>query len=124
MFISLRVTRRGVVKVIVFVILAQLFYMAMNGLDQFSSDWNRTFGGNMPNSNALREKVRTVSSGMPDVGEEFVARAEANASNSESLLDVMRGVADLFRPNADLATSAPAYGAPEELESPYDRFAD
>lgn len=124
MFISFRVTRKGVVMVIVAAILLRLFFMAMDGVDRSSNDWNLTFGGDMPNSTALREKVSGVRTGPPDVGEEFVARAEANASNSESLLDVLRGVADLFRPDAAPLSSAPAYGSIDNQESPYDRYAD
>ena len=124
MLMGLRITRKGLVDLVVLFVLLILLFVGMDRFDQFSSDWNRTFGANMPNSTALREKVSDVRSGVPDVGEEFIARAEANASNSESLLDVMRGVADLFRPNATPLTSAPAHGTIENQESPYDHLAD
>lgn len=124
MFISFRVTRKGVVNAIVVAILACLFFMGMDGVDHFSSDWNRVTGASMPNSSLLREKVGYVRSGLPDEGEEFLARAEANANKSSSLMDVVRGVADLVRSDATAANTAPAYGSFDNQESPYDRIAD
>lgn len=124
MFIGFRVTREGIVNVIVVAILACLFFMGMDGVDRFSSDWNRVTGASMPDSSLMREKVGDVRSGLPDEGEEFLARAEANASNSKSLLDVLGGIADMLHSDAAHLNSAPAYGSIDNQESPYDHFAD
>ena len=123
MFISFRVTRKGVVKIIVAAILARLLFMGMDGVDRFSSDWNRVTGASMPGSSGVRGAVSDMRSTLPSELDEFVARAEADASNSRSLLDVLKSVAGM----ADASTTPDQplpYGAAQQLESPYDRYAD
>ncbi|WP_448478731.1 hypothetical protein [Pseudoxanthomonas mexicana] len=123
MFIGFRVTRRCVVNIIVAAILARLFFMCMDGVDRFSSDWNRVTGASMPGSSGVRDVVADMRSTLPSELDEFVARAEADASNSRSLLDVLKSVAGM----ADASTTPDQplpYGAAQQLESPYDRYAD
>ena len=90
MFIGFRVTRRWVVNIIVAAILARLFFMGMDGVDRFSSDWNRVTGASMPGSSGVRDVVTDMRSTLPSELDEFVTRAEADASNSRSLLDVLK----------------------------------
>ena len=123
MFISFRVTRRLVVNVIVAAILARLFFMGMDGFDRFSNDWNRVTGASMPGSSGVRDVVTDMRSTLPSELDEFVARAEADASNSRSLLDVLKSVAGM----ADASTTPDQplpYGAAQQMESPYDRYAE
>ena len=123
MFIGFRVTRRWVVNIIVAAILARLFFMGMDGFDRFSSDWNRVTGASMPGSSGVRDVVTDMRSTLPSELDEFVARAEADASNSRSLLDVLKSVAGM----ADASTTPDQplpYGAAQQMESPYDRYAE
>lgn len=123
MFISFRVTRKGVVNVIVAAILVRLFFMGMDGVDRFSSDWNRVTGASMPGSSGVRDVVTDMRSTLPSELDEFVARAEADADNSRSLLDVLKSVAGM----ADASTTPDQplpYGAAQQMESPYDRYAE
>ena len=123
MFISFRVTRRLVVNVIVAAILARLFFMGVDGFDRFSSDWNSVTGASMPGSSGVRDVVTDMRATLPSELDEFVARAEADASNSRSLLDVLKSVAGM----ADASTTPDQplpYGAAQQLESPYDRYDD
>lgn len=123
MFISFRVTRKGVVKIIVAAILARLLFMGMDGVDRFSSDWNRVTGASMPGSSGVRDVVTDVRSTLPSELDEFLARAEADAVSSRSLLDVLKSVAGM----ADASTTPDQplpYGAAQQMESPYDRYAE
>lgn len=123
MFIGFSVTRKGVVLVIVAAILLRLFFMGMDGVDRFSSDWNRVTGASMPGSSGVRDVVTDMRSTLPSELDEFVARAEADASNSRSLLDVLKSVAGM----ADASTTPDQplpYGAAQQMESPYDRYAE
>ena len=123
MFIGFRVTRRLVVNVIVVAILARLFFMGMDGVDRFSRDWNRVTGASMPGSSGVRDVVTDMRATLPSELDEFVARAEADASNSRSLLDVLKSVAGM----ADASTTPDQplpYGAAQQIESPYDRYAE
>ena len=123
MFIGFRVTRRWVVNIIVAAILARLFFMGMDGLDRFSSDWNRVTGASMPGSSGVRDVVTDVRSTLPSELDEFLARAEADADSSRSLLDVFKSVAGM----ADASTTPDQplpYGAAQQMESPYDRYAE
>lgn len=122
MFISFRVTRRLVVNVIVVAILARLFFMGMDGVDRFSSDWNRVTGASMPDASRVRDMVNGARGALPSELDDFVARAEADAGNSKSLLDVLKSVAGM----TDAPTAQPPlpYGTAQQLESPYDRFAN
>lgn len=123
MFIGFRVTRRWVVNIIVAAILARLFFMGIDGFDRFSSDWNRVTGASMPGSSGVRDVVTDMRSTLPSELDEFVARAEADADNSRSLLDVLKSVADM----ADASTTPDQplpYGAAQQMESPYDRYAE
>ena len=123
MFIGFRVTRRWVVNIIVAAILARLFFMGMDGFDRFSSDWNRMTGASMPGSSGVRDVVTDMRSTLPSELDEFVARAEADADNSRSLLDVLKSVAGM----ADASTTPDQplpYGAAQQMESPYDRYAE
>lgn len=123
MFIGFRVTRGWVVNIIVAAILARLFFMGMDGFDRFSSDWNRVTGANMPGSSGVRGVVTDMRSTLPSELDEFVARAEADADNSRSLLDVLKSVADM----ADASTTPDQplpYGAAQQMESPYGRYAE
>ncbi|CAN7164933.1 hypothetical protein LJR168_002613 [Pseudoxanthomonas sp. LjRoot168] len=123
MFISFRVTRKGVVNIIVAAILARLLFMGMDGFDRFSSDWNRVTGASMPGSSEVRDVVTDMRSTLPSELDEFVARAEADADNSRSLLDVLMSVAGM----ADASTTPDQplpYGAAQQIESPYDRYAE
>lgn len=126
MFISFRVTRRWVVNIIVAAILARLFFMGMEGVDRFSSDWNRVTGASMPGSSGVRDVVTDVRSTLPSELDEFLARAEADAESSRSLLDVLKslpGVPSL--PDASTTPDQPLpYGAAQQMESPYDRYAE
>lgn len=63
MFISFRVTRRLVV--IVAAILARLFFMGMDGVDRFSSDWNRVTGASMPDASRARDMVNGARGALP-----------------------------------------------------------
>lgn len=123
MFIGFRVTRGWVVNIIVAAILARLFFMGMDGFDRFSSDWNRVTGANMPGLSGVRGVVTDMRSTLPSELDEFVARAEADADNSRSLLHVLKSVAGM----ADASTSPDQplpYGAAQQMESPYDRYAE
>ena len=123
MFIGFRVTRRWVVNIIVAAILARLFFMGMDGFDRFSSDWNRVTGASMPGSSGVRDVVTDMRATLPSELDEFVARAEADADNSRSLLDVFKSVAGM----ADASTTPDQplpYGAAQQMESPYDRYAE
>jgi hypothetical protein len=124
MFISFRVTRKGVVLVIVAAILLRLFFMAMDGVDRFSSDWNRATGASMPNASAVRDRLDHARSFLPNEVDEWVANAEANANNSESLWDVIAGVAEMFSSNPTTDKALKPYGTPDNLENPYDRYAE
>lgn len=130
MFISFRVTRKGVVKIIVAAILARLLFMGMDGVDRFSSDWNRVTGASMPGSSGVRDVVTDVRSTSPSELDEFLARAEADANRSRSLLDVLKslpGVPGLpgFGIDASTTPDQPLpYGDAQQLESPYDRYAE
>ncbi len=123
MFIGFRVTRRWVVNIIVAAILARLFFMGMDGVDRFSSDWNRVTGASMPGSSGVRDVVTDMRSTLPSELDEFVARAEADARNSRSLMDVIKSVAGIADTSSDTTQPLP-YGTTQQLESPYDRFAD
>lgn len=122
MFISFRVTRQGVVNVIVVAILARLFFMGMDGVDRLSSDWNRVTGASMPGSGGVRSVVTDVRSTLPSELDELVARAEAEANNSRSLLDVLKSVAGMGDASNTPDQPLP-YGAAQQMESPYDRYA-
>lgn len=123
MFIGFRVTRRWVVNIIVAAILARLFFMGMDGFDRFSSDWNRVTGASMPGSSGVRDVVTDMRSTLPSELDEFVARAEADADNSRSLLDVFKSVAGMA--DASTTPNQPLpYGAAQQMESPYDRYAE
>ena len=126
-------TRKGVVKIIVAAILARLLFMGMDGVDRFSSDWNRVTGASMPGSSGVRDVVTDVRSTSPSELDEFLARAEADANRSRSLLDVLKslpGVPGLpglpgFGIDASTTPDQPLpYGAAQQLESPYDRYDD
>lgn len=123
MFMSFRVTRRWVVNVFVAAILARLFFMGMDGFDQFSSDWNRVTGAAMPGSGGARGVVADIRSTLPGELDDFVARAQANADHSRSLLDVLKSVAGMADPSTPPDQPLP-YGTLEQMESPYDRYAD
>lgn len=123
MFISFRVTRRWVVNIIVAAILARLFFMGMDGVDRFSSDWNRVTGASMPGSSGVRGAVSDLRSTLPSELDTFLARAEADASNSRSLLDVLKSVAGMADASTTPVQSLP-YGAAQQLESPYDGYDD
>lgn len=123
MFISCSVTRRWVVNIIVAAILARLFFMGMDGFDRFSRDWNRVTGASMPGSSGVRGVVTDMRSTLPTELDEFVAHAEADEDHSRSLLDVLKSVAGM----ADASTSPNQplpYGAAQQMESPYDRYAE
>ena len=130
MFIGFRVTRRLVVNFIVAAILARLFFMGMDGVDRFSSDWNRVTGASMPGSSGVRGSVSDMRSGLPSDLDEFLARAEADANRSRALLDVLKnlpGVPGLpgFGIDASTTPDQPLpYGDAQQLESPYDRYDD
>ncbi|NCT86916.1 hypothetical protein GXB84_06175 [Stenotrophomonas acidaminiphila] len=130
MLIGFRVTRGWVVNIIVAAILARLFFMGMDGVDRFSSDWNRVTGASMPGSSGVRDVVTDVRSTSPSELDEFLARAEADANRSRSLLDVLKslpGVPGLpgFGIDASTTPDQPlSYGAAQQLESPYDRYAE
>ena len=123
MFINFRVTRRLVVNVIAAAILARLFFMGMDGFDRFSSDWNRVTGASMPGSSGVRGVVTEMRSTLPSELDEFVARAEADADQSRSLRDVLKSVAGMADASATPDQPLP-YGAAQQLESPYDRYAE
>ena len=77
----------------------------------------------MPGSSGVRDVVTDMRSTLPSELDEFVARAEADASNSRSLLDVLKSVAGM----ADASTTPDQplpYGAAQQMESPYDRYAE
>ena len=123
MFIGFRVTRRWVVNIIVAAILARLLFMGMDGFDRFSSDWNRVTGASMPGSSGVRDVVTDMRATLPSELDEFLARAEADADSSRSLLDVLKSVAGM----ADASTTPDQplpYGAAQQMESPYDRYAE
>ena len=130
MFIGFRVTRRLVVNFIVAAILARLFFMGMDGVDRFSSDWNRVTGASMPGSSGVRGSVSDMRSGLPSELDDFLARAEADANRSRALLDVLKnlpGVPGLpgFGIDASTTPDQPLpYGDAQQLESPYDRYDD
>lgn len=123
MFMGFRFTKRAVVNVAVVAILARLFFMGLDGVDRFSGDWNRVTGADMPDSRRVRDVVSDARSTLPNELDAFVARAEADARNSRSLMDVIKSVAGMA--DTPAATSQPLpYGTTQQLESPYDRFAD
>ncbi|MCR6627264.1 MAG: hypothetical protein NVV67_13635 [Pseudoxanthomonas sp.] len=123
MFIGFRVTRRWVVNIIVAAILARLFFMGIDGFDRFSSDWNRVTGASMPGSSGVRDVVTDMRSTLPSELDEFVARAEADADNSRSLLDVLKSVVGMAGASTTPDQPLP-YGAALQMESPYDRYAE
>lgn len=123
MFINFRMTWRGVVNVLILVYLVSLLYLGMNRWDQFSSDWNRTFSANMPNASAMRDGLDHARSYLPSVADEYMEKAEADAKNSRSLADVLRGTLRSLG-LSDTPQQGLPYGSNENLESPYDRLAD
>ena len=123
MFIGFRVTRRWVGNIIVAAILAHLFFMGMDGVDRFSSNWNRVTGASMPNASIVRNRVDHARSFLPNDADKWVANAEASANKSKSLLDVFEGAAEMFSSNPTTDQALKPYGTPENLESPYDRIA-
>lgn len=123
MFISFRMTWRGVVNVLILVYLVSLLYLGMNRWDQLSSDWNRTFGANMPNASAMRDGLDHARSYLPSVADEYMEKAEADAKNSRSLADVLRGTLRSLG-LSDTQPQGLPYGMNENLESPYDHLAD
>lgn len=122
MFMGFRFTKRAVVNVAVAAILARLFFMGMDGVDRFSGDWNRVTGADMPDSRRVLD-VTDARSTLPNELDAFVARAEADARNSRSLMDVIKSVAGIADTSSDTSRPLP-YGTTQQLESPYDRFAD
>lgn len=123
MFMGCRFTKRAVVNASVAAILARLFFMGMDGVDRFSGDWNRVTGADMPDSSRVREVVSDARSTFPDELDAYVARADADARNSRSLMDVIKSVAGIADTSSDTSRPLP-YGTTQQLESPYDRFAD
>lgn len=123
MFMGFRFTKRAVVNVAVAAILARLLFMGMGGVDRFPGDWNRVTGADMPGSSRVRDVVSDARSTLPDELDVYVARAQADARNSRSLLDVIKSVAGLDDTSSETSRPLP-YGTTQQLESPYDRYAD